>query len=294
MAEAVGTASAAITLFDSAIALIQKIKAAREHVRGTSKTLEDTTKKLEALHLSITFLKAEPNLHTASVVSQVSFVLDAGEELRAFFEKLRQIQERRTAQQYLHALTSGNDDDKELAAILSRLDGARAELMLCVQVAGVGLVGDLEKGFRVMATTLDEVNSRVEAALEFKLELFQIVATRPPSEDGTIEVRGTEIARLNRQPSVTREENGSSSARNEDPTPEVTPDSTPNVQTDIYENVTLDQARIMTGDVGVEEWQQRTSRRTAIHHNKLGTGARIMAANVGASAANSFMENFWK
>ncbi|KAK7908672.1 hypothetical protein PG985_015975 [Apiospora marii] len=182
MAEVIGTASAAITLFDSAIDLIQRIRAARGHVRGTTKTLEDTTKTLESLYLSITFLKAEPNLHTASVVGQVSFVLDAGEELRSFLEKLRQAQERPTAQQYLHAITSGEDEDKKLAAILSRLNSARADLMLCVQVAGVGLVGDLKKGIRVMATTLNEVNSRVEAVLEFRLELFQIVATRPSSE----------------------------------------------------------------------------------------------------------------
>lgn len=106
-------------------------------------------------------------------------------------------------------------------------------------------------------------------------------------------MRPSEIARLNRQPSDAREENGPSFARNEDSTPEVTPGAASDVQTDIYANVTLDQARIMTGDVGVEEWQQRTSRRTAIYDNTFGTGARIMAGNVGGAAAKAFMENFW-
>lgn len=84
----VGTNSASITLLDSAIDLIQTIKAAREHVRGSSKTLEVTTKQLKGLTRSITFLKAEPRLQTADVVHQVSPVVDAGNELLVFFNSL--------------------------------------------------------------------------------------------------------------------------------------------------------------------------------------------------------------
>lgn len=159
--------------------MIQKIRVAREHVRGTSKTLEDTTKQLEALSRSITFLKAETHLHTPNVMNQTKHVISAGEELYAFFGKLSKSQEERTAfRQHAHAFMFGDDDDKKLAIILARLDSARAELMLCIQVSGVGLVGNLKNGFRVMAATLDNVNSKVEEVLEFKLALYSMVANR--------------------------------------------------------------------------------------------------------------------
>jgi hypothetical protein len=51
----------------------------------------------------------------------------------------------------------------------------------------------------------------------------------------------------------------------------------------------------MTGDVGVEEWQRATRRKTTIAHNRFGKDVRIMTGNVGGEAANSFFDSgFWK
>lgn len=77
---------------------------------------------------------------------------------------------------------SGNDDDKKLAAILSGLGNARSELMLCVQVSGVGIASNLEKGSRVMAAIPNEVNTKIEDVLKFNLDLFKMVTNRPSGE----------------------------------------------------------------------------------------------------------------
>jgi hypothetical protein len=61
----------------------------------------------------------------------------------------------------------------------------------------------------------------------------------------------------------------------------------------IYDNITLGQARIMTGDVGVEPWQ-RASKSSIISHNKFGQDLRLMTGSVGAEASREFMANFWK
>lgn len=61
----------------------------------------------------------------------------------------------------------------------------------------------------------------------------------------------------------------------------------------IYGNITLDQARIMTGDVGVGNWQA-ISRVNEVASNRFGKDTRIMTGNVGPEAASAFMENFWK
>lgn len=65
-------------------------------------------------------------------------------------------------------------------------------------------------------------------------------------------------------------------------------------ETFIYGNITEGQARIMTGDVGVEKWQRAAGRKTTITHNKFGKDAKIMTGNVGGAAAESFFNSgFW-
>lgn len=64
-------------------------------------------------------------------------------------------------------------------------------------------------------------------------------------------------------------------------------------ETSIYGNITLGQARIMTGDVGIEGWQRTAGRKTTIANNRFGDGARIMTGDQGGEAAARFNENFW-
>ncbi|KAK6866233.1 hypothetical protein PG995_002761 [Apiospora arundinis] len=287
MADILGTTSATVTLFETAVDIIQRIRAARQRVRATSRTLEDTTQQLDTLYHSIAFLKAESSLHTAHVVCQVSRLTDAANELNAFFEKLRQSQESHNPfRKHLHAFAFGNDEDNDLAAILSRLESARADLMLCVQVSAVGLVRDMTGGFRVITATLSEVNRKVEQALEVKLSLYEMVANRPSDQDGRKEVRGDEIARLNRLITTEMSPEGRSSAPGSDPNP--AQDATPD-EVLIYGNVTQGQDRIMTGDVGVQEWRKRSSRKTKVVNNTFGPGLRLMTGNAGPGTMN----NFW-
>jgi hypothetical protein len=61
----------------------------------------------------------------------------------------------------------------------------------------------------------------------------------------------------------------------------------------IYSNITEGQARIMTGDVGLERWQAAARRKTAIVHNKFCKDVRIMTGNQGGAAAENFNASFW-
>lgn len=65
-------------------------------------------------------------------------------------------------------------------------------------------------------------------------------------------------------------------------------------ETSIYANITENQARIMTGDIGIEEWQKVAARKTTIAHNRFGKDARIMTGNQGQAGAAEFNANFWK
>lgn len=80
-----------------------------------------------------------------------------------------------------------------------------------------------------------------------------------------------------------------SDARDSDPRGQDVPEHNSRV----YGNITLDQARIMTGDVGIERWQT-ISRVNEVAFNRFGKDTRVMTGNVGPGAASAFMENFWK
>ena len=167
-------------LLEAALTAVQKVRAASAHVKGTTKTLQNTSQQLDGLVRSLTLVRAETGLQTASVARQLSAVIDIGGELHAYFDRLHQRQEPgTTTRQFFHALKSGDDDDKELARITNRMDAARSELILCIEVAQVGLIGNVTAGFRVLSQTLAEVNTNVRDLLGRDLFIADVVRDRP-------------------------------------------------------------------------------------------------------------------
>lgn len=65
-------------------------------------------------------------------------------------------------------------------------------------------------------------------------------------------------------------------------------------ETHIYGNVTLGQARLMTGNIGVEGWQKMAGHKTTIANNKFGNDVRITTGDIGGKAAENFNDSFWK
>jgi hypothetical protein len=63
--------------------------------------------------------------------------------------------------------------------------------------------------------------------------------------------------------------------------------------TAIIDNITLGQARMMTGDIGMESWQKRVARKTTIARNKFGSNLQIMTGDMGGQAAADFNKSFW-
>lgn len=73
-------------------------------------------------------------------------------------------------------------------------------------------------------------------------------------------------------------------------------DTVPGTESDsttIVDNITLGQARIMTGDIGMESWQKRATRKTTIVKNRFEGDVRIMTGDMGKEAAATFNESFW-
>ncbi|KAF5694438.1 hypothetical protein FDENT_1167 [Fusarium denticulatum] len=284
MAEAIGTAASIIGIIGAAFTVIQEIRNARGRVRGTSETLDNISKHLDAIGESLSLVREEERLQTARVEMQVKAITDVATELRSFLDNLAARQREKTMSQFFHALKSGDKDDQKLQSILDQLDRARNELGLRISVAQVGLLGNLQDGFRVAFGVLEQINTRVNKVLGINLALMDIVKNRALQQtgqtaDGFIPVNAADVLAMGTSaPDNTTSMNSSNESR----------------ETNIYGNVTLGQARIMTGNIGVEGWHKMAGRKTTITNNQFGHDVRIITGDVGGEAARGFNESFWK
>lgn len=166
-----GTAASVVALLGTAFKLIHQIRAARDRVIGTTKVLDDISKQLESLERSLTLVREERRLQTAGVTQQLRVITEVAAELKTFLGRLAVGQQKNAVPRFLHSLKSGDREDKELQSILDRLDRARDGLVLWISMAQVGLVGNLEDGFRVAYDVLLETNNKVNQVLGINLSL---------------------------------------------------------------------------------------------------------------------------
>jgi len=97
----------------------------------------------------------------------------------------------------VHALKSGDREDRELWEILDRFDRAKAELVLRISVARVGLVGNLQDGFRVTFDVLTETNDKAKQVLGINLALMDRLRDRALQQtDGMIRLDASDAEEL--------------------------------------------------------------------------------------------------
>lgn len=164
--------------------MFQKIRKARDRVRGSSKALDNVTSQLEALEGLLDLVKEEEGLQTAAVGKQLKAVIEVAAELESFFNRLTALQQRKADSQFLHMLRSGEADDEELEAILDRLDRTKQDLSLHISVAQVGVFGNLQDGFRVAFTVLKQTNAKVKEVLGTNLALMDLLRDRSIDQTG--------------------------------------------------------------------------------------------------------------
>jgi hypothetical protein len=108
------------------------------------------------------------------------------EELRSFLDALATEQQKWPISQPMYALKSGDKEDKQLADVLDRLDRARGLLVLQISVAQVGVVGNLQDGFRVAFGVLMEMNKKLKEVLGINLVLAERLKDKAQQQPGNI------------------------------------------------------------------------------------------------------------
>lgn len=295
-AEVIGTISGVVGIIDATFKVIQKIREARDKVRGTSKALDDAFQQLAELEGSLKLVKEEEALRTAVIWQQLDAIAAVTEELRSFLDTLANEQQQKSRiTQFAHALKNGDKEDRELQGILSRLDRARAGLVERILVAQVGLVGNLREGFRIAFGVLMETNENVRQVLGTNLALVDRLGSNAAQRAGIHQPGGSSYEGMLTEPIV----DGmipldASDEQHLGPRAQATTQNTAAGvdETLICDNVTLGQARIMAGNVGEENWRRTVARKTTIKGTRFEKDV-IMMGDLTGQAAASFNENFW-
>ncbi|PSN58670.1 hypothetical protein BS50DRAFT_580568 [Corynespora cassiicola Philippines] len=235
--EVLGAVSAASALLESAIAIIRRIRRAQAQQKDLVKTLACHGDEVENTKAILALVEDEEALRTAKVVSEVSRMKSVAEELVTFLTSIDP-GSKNTARQVAHQLIHGSKDEETLINIMQKLNHAKSDLSLRIQVALVGVAKTVEN--KLIANT--EVVKRIDEIVKEVfgdgrgLKLAELIENKPAQDDGIVVLSDDDVKELGAE--VTDEN-----------TAVVIPTSRI-----VAENTSEEQALQINGPIGKEGW----------------------------------------
>lgn len=131
---------AAITqVISQALELWQQIDQTRQAVRMAPKVLSDTKTQLANLADIIDDVERDTSLRTFKIFKQLNIIDSIATELNKILLSMAVLQRKSTLRQSLHAFIRRSRDEASLNDVLMRLEKAKAELAIRINVAHVGI-----------------------------------------------------------------------------------------------------------------------------------------------------------
>jgi len=281
---------------------MQQVNKAQASVEGSSETLAGLSSQLDAVTGSLRYLEEEERLRTVRIEEQVSVIIGIAEKMKEFFGRLQAKQKKSKRRQLAHALISGDKDDNKLIALAAELSSARAELLLRVSIVNVGLIGNVHDGFQVAQRVVIDINGNVERILGTQLLLARILQDKrlnersqysehlrlgPPARPRTncIHVAQPMVPLTDSDVRLLKLE-GEGLSHNQAL-------ESNNHSLTWRTNMTGDDPRIFTGNVGIETPEEAPKIHGTVEGSTFGKGLRFVTGHMGGTSANDFNKNFW-
>ncbi|KAI3321156.1 hypothetical protein HD806DRAFT_503161 [Xylariaceae sp. AK1471] len=138
------SSTAAVTqLLAQAINLWQQVQVAYQSVKAAPKVLADTAAQLSNLSDIILEIEREPELRTPEIHAQMKIIKFIATELCQRLQVMAALQRKSALRQGLRAWSRGPRDEAKLADILQRLEHARTNLILRINLVQVSLTGGI-------------------------------------------------------------------------------------------------------------------------------------------------------
>lgn len=136
-----------------------------QSVRAAPKLLRDLTTQSTNLQRILCNIEQSPDLRGPAIQAQLKIIYTVQLELRSVLEGISVLSHRNTVLRSLHALRLRTKDEAKLSEILSRLERAKGELLLEINVIHVTKTGEIAKGICRIETQTTPAGLLVEGNL---------------------------------------------------------------------------------------------------------------------------------
>ncbi|KAJ5705424.1 hypothetical protein N7536_001113 [Penicillium majusculum] len=159
----------------------------RLRVAYSSSLLNHHHEELRRTESVIRVVHSEVCLETAAVTSELEKMKNLSQELLTLLERLDS-GKKSLPRQIAHQLTSGSQDEGHLSKIVERMNTAKTNIILHVQIAGVGLTRDGQSIIAANAAKISQLGRTVREILGDGqgLKIASLIQNQPLHEDGTV------------------------------------------------------------------------------------------------------------
>lgn len=134
-----------VELTTTTISIIQHLIQAYETLKDLPKQLEGNKRQLNELLDTLEVVRDTKVLQTDRIADQVKAISEKAGDVQARLNESQKLQLKKVSRRYLRVLFSGPADAKELLVLFQRLDSAKAELALRIQIIHVSITGSMQE-----------------------------------------------------------------------------------------------------------------------------------------------------
>ena len=142
--------------------------------------IERHNEELQGIESVMQVVRREECLQTAAVVSELVKIEDLSQELLTLLKRLDP-GDKSLPRQIAHQLGSGSKDEADLDNILKRINTAKTNLLVHIQVAGVGLSRDGQNNIVANTAEISKLDQTIKTLLgdEWGLKIASLIQHKP-------------------------------------------------------------------------------------------------------------------
>ncbi|CAG8077951.1 unnamed protein product [Penicillium olsonii] len=182
------TTTAILALLETSIGIISRLRVAYSRQRAQQSVIERHNEELQGIESVIQVVRREECLQTAAVVSELVKIKDLSQELLTLLKRLDP-GDKSLPRQIAHQLSSGSKDEADLDSILKRINTAKTNLLIHIQVAGVGLSRDGQNNIVANTAEISKLDRTIKTLLgdEWGLKIASLIQHKPLQDSNELD-----------------------------------------------------------------------------------------------------------
>ncbi|CAG7930862.1 unnamed protein product [Penicillium olsonii] len=182
------TTTAILALLETSIGIVSRLRVAYSRQRAQQSVIERHNEELQGIESVIQVVRREEYLQTAAVVSELVKIKDLSQELLTLLKRLDP-GDKSLPRQIAHQLSSGSKDEAALESILKQINTAKTNLLIHIQVAGVGLSRDGQNNIVANTAEISKLDQTIKTLLgdEWGLKIASLIQHKPLQDSNELD-----------------------------------------------------------------------------------------------------------